>query len=147
MSGQEGAERTLSPRGRGQGEGVAISPNVAPDLTRLAQELRKNQTDAERLLWSRLRGRRLGGWKFKRQVPIGPYITDFLCSDARLIIELDGGHHNRDEHQTKDRQRTVELEGRGYLLARFWNNEVTGNLDGVCDTILDLAQGAPGHVW
>jgi very-short-patch-repair endonuclease len=140
------AERTLSPRGRGQGEGDTTSPNGAPDLTLLARQLGRNQTDSERLLWSRLRGRQLAGWKFKRQVPIGTYIADFLCSDAWLIVELDGGQHNRDAHQVKDRQRTMELEGRGYLVVRFWNNEVRDGLDSVCDTILNLVQGAPSHV-
>jgi very-short-patch-repair endonuclease len=145
-AGREGAEETLSPGGRGQGEGVTTSVSQAPDLTPLARTLRRCATDAEKLLWSRLRGRRMAGWKFKRQVPIGPYIADFLCSDAWLIVELDGGHHNRDDVQAKDRQRTMELEGRGYLVARFWNHEVTGNLDGVCDTIQNLVQGAVSHV-
>ncbi|MFM9974455.1 MAG: endonuclease domain-containing protein [Beijerinckiaceae bacterium] len=137
---------TLSPRGRGQGEGITPSASQALDLTPLARGLRHNATDAEKLLWSRLRGRRMAGWKFKRQVPIGPYIADFVCSDAWLIIELDGGHHNRGDVEIKDRQRSMELEGRGYLVARFWNNEVHENLDGVCDTILNLAQGAVSHV-
>jgi very-short-patch-repair endonuclease len=139
-------ERTLSPRGRGQGEGVAGSQKMAPDLTERARELRQNQTDAERLLWSKLRGRRLGGWKFKRQVPIGPHIADFVCADAWLIVELDGGHHNRNQVAERDRQRTEDLNGRHYLVVRFWNHEVTTELDSVCDTILNLAHGAPSHV-
>lgn len=134
---------TLSPGGRGQGEGA---PTLSRDLTTLARNLRRHQTEAERLLWSRLRNRRLGGWKFKRQAPIGPYIADFLCGDAWLIVELDGGHHNRDTVAVKDRRRTAELEGCSYLVVRFWNSEVTSDLDGVCETILDFAQGAPGHV-
>jgi very-short-patch-repair endonuclease len=139
-------ERTLSPRGRGQGEGDTTYPIRTPDLTERARELRQNQTDAERLLWSRLRGRRLGGCKFKRQVPIGPYIADFVCDDAWLIIELDGGHHNRDQVVKRDRRRTAELDGRNYLVVRFWNYEVKTELDSVCDTILNPAQGAPSHV-
>jgi len=169
------ADRTLSPRGRGQGEGAqrvpiktpqpphpnllplgekerasltsSSIPGTVPNLVPLARTLRKNQTDAERLLWSRLRNRHLGGWKFKRQVPIGPYIADFLCADAWLIVELDGGHHNSHDVAVLDRRRTEELEGRRYLVVRFWNAEATTNLDGVCDTILDLVRGAQGHVF
>jgi very-short-patch-repair endonuclease len=137
---------TLSPRGRGQGEGGTSPQKMAHDLTERARELRQNQTDAELLLWSRLRGRRLGGWKFKRQVPIGSYIADFFCADSWLIVELDGGHHNRDQVAERDRQRTEELSGRHYLLVRFWNHEVMTELDSVCETILNLAQGAPSHV-
>jgi very-short-patch-repair endonuclease len=139
-------ERTLSPGGRGQGEGDTPRQNAAPDLTERARELRQSQTEAERLLWAKLRGRRLGGWKFKRQVPIGPYIADFVCADAWLIIELDGGHHNQKPIAERDRHRTAELSGRSYLVVRFWNHEVMMELDSVCDTILNLAQGAPCHV-
>ncbi len=120
--------------------------DLAPNLTGHARELRRNQTEAERLLWSRLRNRRLSGWKFKRQVPIGPYIADFVCVDAWLIVELDGGHHNRDSVAERDRRRTADLGGRHYLVVRFWNHEVTTQLDSVCDTILNLVQGAPSDV-
>jgi very-short-patch-repair endonuclease len=117
-----------------------------PDLTPVARRLRSEQTPAEALLWSRLRGRRLCGWKFKRQAPIGGYVADFVCSDAWLIVELDGGHHNQDARQMTDRKRTLELESRKYLVARFWNHEVLRELEAVCDTILNLVQGAPSHV-
>jgi very-short-patch-repair endonuclease len=133
---------TLSSGGRGQGEGAAEERDEAPDLNTFARRLRRDQTPAETLLWSRLRGRRLGGFKFKRQVPIGSYIADFVCSDARLIVELDGGHHNHDYKALADRKRTIELENKHYLVVRFWNHEVTRELDSVCDTILNLAQGA-----
>jgi len=85
------------------------------------------------MLWLRLRDRRLGGWKFKRQVPIDRYIVDFACADARVIVELDGGQHAT---STTDAARTKVLEAFGYLVLRFWNNDVVENLDGVLETIL-----------
>jgi adenine-specific DNA-methyltransferase len=87
-----------------------------------ARRLRREQTDAERKLWSRLRDRRLGGAKFRRQHPIGPYIADFCCPEARLVIELDGGQHG--VHRDDDRRRTAFLTQQGYRVLRFWNNQV-----------------------
>src|ERR1051326_216543 len=99
-----------------------------------ARRLRRNQTDAERILWLRLRDRRLNGLKFRRQVPIDRYVVDFFCADAHLIIELDGG-----QHATADEtNRTRALEAMGYLVLRFWNNEVHENIDGVLQTILSV---------
>jgi lysyl-tRNA synthetase class 2 len=100
--------------------------------TSFARRLRRDQTDAERVLWFRLRDRRLNGLKFKRQVPIDKYIVDFCCADARLIIELDGGQHaTRDETN-----RTAIVEAMGYVVLRFWNNDVLSNTDGVLEEIL-----------
>jgi very-short-patch-repair endonuclease len=113
----------------------------APDLTDLARGLRRRQTDTERLLWSKLRSRRLCGWKFRRQMPIGRYIVDFCCPDAWLIIELDGGQHTFDAAIERDVTRTRESQQCGYLVLRFWNGEVLENLDGVCETILNAVQG------
>ena len=96
-----------------------------------ARRLRRDQTDAERVLWVRLRDRRLNGLKFKRQVPVDKYIADFFCAEARLIVELDGGQHaTRDESN-----RTAILEAMGYLVLRFWNNDVLKNIDGVLEEI------------
>jgi very-short-patch-repair endonuclease len=95
--------------------------------------LRRNQTDAERVLWFRLRDRRLRGLKFKRQVPIDRYVVDFCCSDARLIIELDGGQHAT--RISEDASRTKILDAMGYLVLRFWNNDVMQNIDGVLEEI------------
>ena len=100
----------------------------------LARRLRRNQTDAERLLWFRLRDRRLAGWKFKRQVRVERYIVDFLCADRKLIVEIDGGQH--DEHRVQDGIRTATLEAMGYLVVRFWNNDVMQNMEGVLHDIL-----------
>ena len=102
--------------------------------TEPARRLRRNQTDVERLLWFRLRDRRLAGWKFKRQVPIDRFIVDFLCADAKLVVELDGGQHDQDRE--RDANRTRVLEAMGYLVLRFWNNDVTRNIDGVLEEIL-----------
>jgi len=101
-----------------------ISPHAAP--------LRRNMTDAERTLWFELRGRRLQGFKFKRQWTIGFYIVDFCCLEHRLIVEVDGGQHEAETDET----RTAWLEGQGYRVIRFWNNEVLGNLEGVLQAIV-----------
>jgi very-short-patch-repair endonuclease len=106
-----------------------------------ARRLRRDQTDAERILWSRLRDRRLNGLKFKRQVPIDRYIADFCCADAGLIIELDGGHHSANEEA--DVKRSAVLESCGYLVLRYWNNDVTKNLDGVLEDIVATLSRAP----
>src|SRR6266571_3606480 len=108
-----------------------------------ARRLRKNQTDAERILWFRLRDRRLNGLKFRRQVTIGRYIADFCCESARLIVELDGGQHAMRENQ--DAERTAALEAKGYLVLRFWNNDVLRNMDGVLESILDTLRPVPPH--
>jgi very-short-patch-repair endonuclease len=73
------------------------------------------------------------GVKFRFQSPVGPYVADFLCVEARLIVELDGGQHGRQIE--KDAQRTLELEAAGYTVIRFWNNEVLANTEGVLETI------------
>ena len=99
-----------------------------------ARELRSNSTDAERKLWSLLRNRQLGGYKFKRQVPIGPYIADFCCIEKRLIVELDGGHHQ--DQEARDQVRTNLIHMNRYTVLRFWNNDVLSNIHGVCDQIL-----------
>ncbi|MGA8497240.1 MAG: DUF559 domain-containing protein [Xanthobacteraceae bacterium] len=80
-----------------------------------------------------MRDPRLGGWKFRRQFPIDRFVVDFFCADAHLIIELDGGQH--DVRAEADAQRTKILEAMGYLVRRYWNNEVTRNIDGVLEEI------------
>ena len=94
-----------------------------------ARALRRTMTDAERKLWKILRQRQVNGRKFRRQVPLGRYITDFVCHEARLIVEVDGEQHAvPSEPET---ERTAFLENEGYRVLRFWNNEVLANLDGV----------------
>ncbi len=104
-----------------------------------AAQLRRNQTDVERRLWFALRDRRLANAKFRRQVPIGPYIVDFLCSEAHLIIELDGGQHGGPQ----DLIRQQWLEAQGYVVKRFWNNEVTFDLPTILACIAALTQSPP----
>lgn len=112
-------------------------------LVKAARRLRRDQTDAERTLWFRLRDRRLRGLKFRRQMPIDRHVVDFCCEDARLIIELDGGQHA--ERSKADAARTAALEARGYLVLRFWNNDVLQNLDGVLESIVETLTPRPPH--
>jgi urease accessory protein len=108
-------------------------------LTPLAKMLRKNQTEAEKLLWRQLRSKGLSGLKFRRQQPMGNYIVDFVCLDKMLIIEVDGGQHAEDEG---DQKRDSWLQKEGFKVMRFWNNEVLKNLDGVTEVILKYC-GSP----
>jgi very-short-patch-repair endonuclease len=101
-----------------------ISPHAAP--------LRRNSTDAERLLWSKLRARRLGGWKFRRQHTIGPYIADFVCLERMLVVKADGGQHN----EQADRVRSGYLRSQGYRVVRYWNHDILRNIDGVLESLL-----------
>jgi very-short-patch-repair endonuclease len=103
--------------------------------TEKAQELRKKSTDAERLLWRHLRAKQLEGLKFRRQEPIGDYIVDFVCFDRSLIVEVDGGQHLQEK--AKDDERTRWLEGQGFKVLRFWNNDVMKNIEGVLRVIRD----------
>lgn len=97
------------------------------------RNMRQAPTEAERLMWGALRSRRLDGLKFRRQVWIGAYIADFVCIEARLIVELDGSQHV--EADDYDRRRDTQLASLGYRTLRYWNNDVTGNLVGVLDAI------------
>jgi very-short-patch-repair endonuclease len=102
-------------------------------LTNNARSLRKNQTDAERLLWQKLRNRQLLNVKFRRQFPIEPYIADFVCLEPKLIIELDGSQHF--DQISYDNKRTDFLKQRGFEVLRFWNNDVFNNTEGVLESI------------
>ena len=96
-----------------------------------ARKLRRNQTRAEAKLWSAFRNRQLSDLKFRRQVPLSPYIVDFLCESESLIVEVDGGRHAFDNAMTRDAERTRWLEVEGYRVLRVWNNEVLDNLERV----------------
>jgi very-short-patch-repair endonuclease len=98
-----------------------------------ARALRKAQTDAEARLWAHLRAGRLEGLKFRRQFPIGSFLTDFCCREKRLIVEVDGGHHAA--RRDADSRREEALCTRGYRILRFWNNEVLGNIEGAIERI------------
>jgi very-short-patch-repair endonuclease len=99
-----------------------------------ARALRRRMTEAEKLMWSKLRGRRFDGVKFKRQKPIAGYIVDFVALDLKLIVEIDGGQHA--ERVAADAARTRLLEAAGYHVLRFWNHDVLGNIDGVLEAFV-----------
>ena len=103
------------------------------------RELRSSATDAEQRLWYHLRDRRLDGRKFRRQVRIGPYIADFACADARLVVEVDGGQHADDAE--RDRLRTAAIEADGYRVIRFWNDDVLLRTEDVLAAILTALRG------
>jgi very-short-patch-repair endonuclease len=100
-----------------------------------AKRLRATTTPHERTLWRALKELPVEGTHFRRQAPIGPYIVDFFCPAAHLIIEIDGGHHNDDETATRDRERQLWLEQEGYRVVRFWNSEITDGLNAVLERI------------
>ena len=104
-----------------------------------ARRLRKVATRHEKRLWWHLRNRKLGGLKFRRQVPIGERIIDFFCAEAHLAIELDGSGHTRHFTQTDDLDREIELHEKGIRIVRFYNSELDENLDGVLNAILYAA--------
>ena len=95
------------------------------------QELRRNQTDAEKVFWSKIRNRQLHGLKFFRQYSIGPYIIDFYCPELKLAVELDGGQHNEREGRNYDLARTEYLKAGGIIVLRFWNHEVLCDIQAV----------------
>jgi very-short-patch-repair endonuclease len=120
---------SLSPiGGEGRVRGVVCEPS-----SRYARRLRQSETEAERKLWFRLRGRRVLGVKFRRQHPIGPFVTDFCLTEAKLIVELDGSQHAVERRS--DTKRTTYLEGQGYQVLRFWNDEALNSTDAVLQRI------------
>jgi very-short-patch-repair endonuclease len=102
-----------------------------------ARRLRRDSTDTERRLWAVLRDRRLAGYRFRRQHPIGNFIVDFACTRHRLIIEADGGQHADND---TDQRRSAVLQAEGWRLIRFWDNEVLTNTEGVIEVILQALQ-------
>jgi very-short-patch-repair endonuclease len=101
---------------------------VRPDR---ARRLRATPTDAELRLWQRLRKKQLNGHRFRRQVPLGPYVVDFACIERSMVIEVDGGQH--DWNAAADARRTAWLRAHGWRVVRYWNNEVIENIDGVLE--------------
>lgn len=108
-----------------------------PKLKKAAQELRKNMTDAERRLWSKLRKKQLNGFFFSSQKPIGGYIVDFYCHKASLVIEVDGGQHLTDEGIEYDKVRDASLKSMELTILRFTNTEVLNNINGVLQVIVE----------
>lgn len=103
--------------------------------------LRQTMTPEEQLLWRLLRNRRFANYKFRRQHPVGPFILDFACNRPKVAIELDGGQHTL--ASCYDGRRTQWLERRGWVVLRFWNNELTENTEGVLLTVLDVLKQLP----
>jgi very-short-patch-repair endonuclease len=122
------------------GEGGALAPDEGgrnrppPYLRNFSRRLRRNATKAEKTLWRLLRDRRLTGFKFRRQVPIGPYIADFVCYEAKLVVELDGSQH---AESMRDMVRDDELYRRGFRVLRIWNNDLAHR-----NTVLDAIWSA-----
>src|SRR4030042_4305076 len=108
-----------------------------------ARVLRQHLTDAERRLWYHLQNRQLGGWKFRRQHPVGPFIVDFICLEKKVVIEVDGGQHA--ENEELDTQRSAYLKEKGYHILRFWNNEVLQETEAVLNAIFASLEEAPPH--
>ncbi len=106
-----------------------------------ARNLRRNMTEAEIRVWHMLRAHRMNGHKFRRQVPIGRYIADFVCHEVRLVVEIDGGQH--DFSPPGETERSDFLRNEGYRILRFWNNEVLANTDGVHEAIVSELAASP----
>jgi len=120
-----------------------VKKEPSPGARDRAWTLRRTMTEAERRLWQMLRSRQTQGWRFRRQVPIGRFIADFVCHEARLIVEIDGGQH--DPSAEAETGRTRFLEGEGYRVLRFWSNEVLDNPEGVRSAITEnLQRDHPG---
>lgn len=102
-----------------------------PALKERRRELRRNQTDAERAFWSRVRNKQFFGMRFFRQYSIGPYILDFYCPALKLAVELDGGQHNQTEAREYDTARSEFLNTHGIEVIRFWNDEILREIEGV----------------
>lgn len=112
-----------------------------PSVLDHARALRRRQTEAENRLWFHLRDRRLGGFKFRRQHPLGRYIADFVCLEARIIVEADGGQHQW--QAAHDEERDTYLAAQGYVVLRFWNDAILARTDDVLSEILRQLHARP----
>ena len=117
---------------------------VPPEKREFARRMRRTPTEAEERLWQELRGRRLDGIKVRRQVPFDPYVADFLCAEAMLVIEVDGSQHGG---ATLDEGRTRFFNEKGYRVLRFWNDEVMREIDAVCATIIAYVRDPSLQPW
>ncbi len=118
----------------------------ASEALKRAKALRREATPAETLLWKHLRGSQMDGHKFRRQMWLGPFIADFACVEARLVVEADGGQHS--EAEEYDARRSAWMAREGYRVLRFWNGDVLTNIDGVLYAIhcaLGQAEPSPSH--
>jgi very-short-patch-repair endonuclease len=131
---EPGTEDPLSLRERDRERG-------SNEMLSRARALRRHASEAESTLWKYLRGHRLKGYKFRRQVVIEPYIVDFACLEVKLIVEADGGQHT--DQMAYDARRTARLEGMGYRVLRFWNHEILGELQSVLEQIESALNETP----
>ena len=124
---------------------VAKQPvwHVSTKLRSRARTLRRNSTNAEQFIWNALRAHRLNGASFRRQTPIGPYVADFVCHAANLIVELDGGQHFESRQMKRDAKRDAFLLSKGYRVLRFNNHDVMANRQGVLETIASALEATP----
>ena len=113
-----------------------------PWRTNRSRVLRSQPISAEAKLWTHLRTRQLGGHKFARQIPIGPYFADFVCRERNVVVEVDGGTHSTDEEVAHDERRTSDLRALGYHVFRVCNDDVYHNLDYVLDALLAFVEGS-----
>jgi very-short-patch-repair endonuclease len=127
-AGEGGAQRRV--RAEGKKANAAV----------VSRKLRKASTEPEALLWGHLRNRHIDGFKFSRQYPIGLYFDDFVCREKALVVEVDGGQHSGSPH---DISRDRFIRSAGYAVLRYWNNEVTENLEGVLTTLRLVLEGRP----
>ena len=142
-----GTDSPLPPPARGRSARAARRVGVPPlpvfnrteKKTERARHLRREATDVEKRLWSKLKGAQLDGLSFRRQHPAGAYVLDFYCPQLRLSIELDGSQHGEGHQHVRDEQRSSWLCGCGVTELRFWNNDVTQNLSGVLEAIRSIA--------
>jgi very-short-patch-repair endonuclease len=138
--------RSLRSRPSSPARGEGMEPDAPAEATSArtirARALRARMTDAERKLWFALRDRRFANFKFRRQVPVGPFIADFLCYPARVVVEVDGGQH---ADSTTDRRRDRWFAANNFLVLRFWNNDVLSNLEGVLTSILQTVLEQTPH--
>ncbi|RFB89898.1 hypothetical protein B5K08_18105 [Rhizobium leguminosarum bv. trifolii] len=152
-AGEKGAANVAASPFSPRGEGARRADEGAPGATKIirqdirkhrpaktgqARQLRRNETEEEYHLWSDLRARRLNGDKFARQVPLGPFIVDFLCREKRLVVEIDGFQH---AESVTDQRRTKWLNANGYSVLRFWKQEISRERRSVLETILAALLG------
>jgi very-short-patch-repair endonuclease len=131
-----GEKRSKSPFSKGGFRGIFTVPlPFSKRLKEFARELRRNMTDAERRLWAGIKRKQLNGYQFYRQKNIGPYIVDFYCPAAKLIVEIDGGQHYSEDGLRKDAIRDRYLAGLGFTVIRFSDRQVLENTDGVLQSI------------
>ena len=129
---EKGSPLSLREGARGRGKATLRS-----------RALRKQSTEAEKLLWQKLRRKQFHGLRFHRQFPLGPYFGDFVCLPARLVIEIDGGQHAEGAQADHDKRRTDWLRTENFRVLRFWNPDIFENMDGVLDMIDAAMREAP----